>query len=366
MKKLAVLFLVGLTSATMLFGCGKTDDEVIESTPTSDVTTETVTSETMESNATEENTTVLEEDVPPEPGMVRSDITNEWIRGELENQRPIAVMIPDENAALPHYNISAADVLYECNVEGDMTRLLAVIKDWQGLERLGNTRSCRDYFVYWALEWDAVYCHFGGPYYIIDIINKDATQNITGAVLGGDPKQKKGLFDGAFFRTSDRKAPHNAYLSGSGILKAMDKFNYPLEYRSEYHVPNHFKFAAAPNTLTQYGNAVDANKIDLSSAYPKTKTYFEYNEADGLYYRFQGMQNGDKKHIDAVNNKQLAFKNVLVQFTYYETRDAKGYLAFKAHDTTRTGYYFTNGKGIPVTWKENSRYRTYKILRFQR
>jgi len=42
-------------------------------------------------------------------------------------------MIPDENAALPHYGLSNADILYECSVEGNMTRLMAVFKDWKSL-----------------------------------------------------------------------------------------------------------------------------------------------------------------------------------------------------------------------------------------
>ena len=42
--------------------------------------------------------------------------------------------------------------------------------------------------------------------------------------------------------------------------------------------------------------------------------------------------------------------------TYYEVRDQKGYLAFQCHDTTRDGWFFTNGKGIHVTWKKASDY----------
>ena len=37
-------------------------------------------------------------------------------------------------------------------------------------------------------------------------------------------------------------------------------------------------------------------------------------------------------------------------------RDQKGYLAFQCHDTTRDGWYFTNGKGIHVTWEKTSDY----------
>ena len=137
----------------------------------------------------------------------------------------------------------------------------------------------------------------------------------------------------------------------------MDTLGYSDEYTSNYEGGSHFTFAAGENTLEQYGeNAFDANKIDLSGSYKITKTYFEYNAEDGLYYRFQGMQNGDKAHVDAATGKQLAFKNVLVQFTHYETRDDKGYLGYQCHDTTKDGYYFTNGKAIHVTWEKTSDY----------
>lgn len=353
MKKLAVLLMAGLMCATLLSGCGKEDDTVetvaineLESTP-----------ETEASAETESETEAVDDDLPPEEGMVRSTLTNEWISGDLEDQRPIAVMIPNENACLPQYGISEADILYECNVEANMTRLMAVFKDWKDLEKIGNIRSCRDYYVYWAKEWDAIYCHIGGPFYILNILNDPTTDNITEAVLASDPSEKKGLYADAFFRTTDREAPHNAYTSGEGIQKAIDALNYSETYTENYQ-GDHFKFApsSSPNTLEQYSDAIDATKIDLANAYTVTKTYFEYNEEDGLYYRFQGMQSGDEKHIDGANNQQLAFKNILIQFTYYETRDAKGYLSFQCHDNTQDGWYFTNGKGIHVTWEKTADY----------
>lgn len=357
MKKLTMLLLVGLTCVSLLAGCSKEEDTV-ETVPVADVTETVAETEPVETEVeTETETETVDEDLPPEEGMVRSQLTNEWISGDLENQRPIAVMIPNENACLPHYNISNADVLYECNVEANMTRLMAVFKDWRDLEKIGNIRSCRDYYVYWAKEYDAVYCHVGGPFYILPIINDETTNNISGSVLASDNKQKKGYVDSAFYRTSDRKAPHNCYTDGSKIAAAMDTLGYSDTYTSNYEGGSHFTFASGENTLEQYGdNAFDAAKIDLSGSYKITKTYFEYNAEDGLYYRFQGMQNGDQAHVDAATGEQLAFKNVLVQFTHYETRDDKGYLGYQCHDTTKDGYYFTNGKAIHVTWSKTSDY----------
>ena len=51
----------------------------------------------------------------------------------------------------------------------------------------------------------------------------------------------------------------------------------------------------------------------------------------------------------------------MVQFAYYEVRDEKGYLTFQDHDTTRDGYYFTNGKGIHVNWKKSGDYDPTKF-----
>lgn len=349
MKRVQVLFLVALSSALILSGCSK-EEEASETVvqPIVEPIVETQPEETETEEETEDET-----DLPPEEGMVRSSLTNEWIDGDLENARPIAVMSPNDSNALPHYNFSKADILYECPVEGGITRSMAVFKDWEDLDRIGNVRSSRDYFVYWALEWDSIYVHFGGPFYINDIIEQESTNNITGCSYGGTGKV--GLYENAFYRATDRSAPQNAYASAEGINEAISKFDYSKTYREDYYVADHFKFASEsePNTLDSYSDAVSAKEIDLKKAYPITKTSFTYNEEDGLYYRSMY----GKADTDAANNnQQLAFKNVFVQFTYHEVRDEHGYLAFQVHDTTRDGYYFTNGKAIHVTWEKTADY----------
>ncbi len=261
MKRLQVIFLVALSSSLLLFGCGNKEDKAAE-TVVQPIVEPIVEKQPEEApDASEE--TEDETDLPPEEGMVRSTLTNEWISGSIEDARPIAVMSPNDSSALPHYNFSKADLLYECPVEGGITRSMAVFKDWESLDRIGNVRSSRDYFVYWALEWDAIYVHFGGPYYINGIIEQDSTNNITGCTYGD--KRTHGLYEDAFFRATDRSAPQNAYASAEGINKAINKFGYSKTYRADYHEEDHFKFASpdTPNTLDQYSDAVSAKEIDL-------------------------------------------------------------------------------------------------------
>ena len=128
-------------------------------------------------------------------------------------------MVPNDRSALPHYNLSNADILYECLVEGEISRLMAIYGDWRNLERVGNIRSCRDYFVYWAFEWDAIYVHAGGPFYIDHVIGRSDTQNLNALTAPSN----------VFYRTTDRSAPQNLYLDGNDIYDEANRLGYPLE-----------------------------------------------------------------------------------------------------------------------------------------
>lgn len=292
---------------------------------------------------------IIEDDTtPPDPDMVRSRLTNEWIDKEIAGQRPIAVMIPNESNAIPQYNLSEASVLYEANVEGKITRLMAIFENWQDLKRIGNIRSTRTYYAYWAFEWDAFLVHYGGPYYINDLMEQEETENIDGLSGAGS----------AFYRTKDRPEPHNVYTDGSLLSEQIASDGYSLSYRDmtdEEHF--HFTDKANPNALTQYKEAAqNATYIDMSGSYPLTRCYFEYNEEDGLYYRYQHLSGvSDEPHTDA-SGTQLSFKNILVQFVKQEVLDDRGYLVLQCHDDTRDGWFFTNGKGIHVNWKKGSDY----------
>ena len=282
--------------------------------------------------------------------QVRSVYTNELIPASQANLRPIAVMMPTDKAAQPSYGIGNAKILYEIMEEGNISRQLAVIDNWQGLNRIGNIRSCRDYYIPVAKEWDPILIHFGGVYYMQERITAPDVNNLSGTYEYGTGGDRPGA--GFFFRTSDRKAPHNAYISADGITKASQKLGYSLTIRPEHYNPSHFLFANGVNTLEQYPNASPGNVIDLSGIFSYTKSAFTYNPADGQYYKtIHG-----KPQTDGLTGAQITFSNVIIQHTHWSQRDAKGYLAFQNIDSTRDGYYFTKGKGIHITWKKTSDY----------
>ena len=349
MKKIQALFVPVLTAMLLLSGCQPKEPTT---QPTLQPIEENVPATEAPQTAGDTQPAATEApalDVPPAEGMVRSALTNEWIDEKVSTRRPIAVMIPNTKTA-SQYGISGADVLYECNVESSITRLMGIWEDWDEIEKIGNIRSARDYFVYWAFEWDALLVHYGGPFYMDDLMARDDTQNID---LNVDTSKTYHSRDNA------KNTYDNAFTNAERLKDYVKDKDYPLEYRNGYVEEQHFLFASDqnPNTLADYPDAIAAGNIDLSLAYPLTNCYFIYNEETGLYDRFQHLTGeSDGPHIDLANNEQLTFKNVIIQNTYYEIRDQKGYLAFQCHDTTRDGWFFTNGKGIHVTWEKVADY----------
>ena len=327
-RKVAAVACVALLAVTAM-ACGKGNKTEPETTaqPTEEVT-ETTTPADAQPTEVEETDTGL-----------RSALTNEVIDEALYKQKPITVMFNNLKAACPQTSISKAGVVYEAPVEGSITRLMGVIEDWQGLDKIGSVRSARDYYTYWAQEWDSFYVHFGGPAKYIDPAMKTLkVENINGLNTGGD----------AYYRTTDRVAPHNAYAKGSGLATAAEAKGYSLAYESG-KPDTHFTFASenAPNMLE---NGVTANHVEMGG-YNLNHGMFDYNAEDGLYYRSQY----GAAQIDDLDGKQLTCKNIIIINVDGKVRDSKGRLKFEIVDSGKTGYFITNGKAIPITWDKPDR-----------
>lgn len=343
MKKLCALFALMLLSVSIFVACGKEKDApsgtVVEGEPIPDDSTGD------ESKPADKE----DSETPPEEGMVRSFLSNEWVTEEVANTRPIAVMFPTDKSAQPQYGISHADVLYECMEEGGISRQMGIIQDWESLEKIGNIRSCRLYYMFWMLEYDAILVHGGGIYTMAYLFEDPSVNNISGSGESGSGSGAPG--NTYFFRTSDKKAPHNMYISNEGINDAIDSLGYTKEIREEYHNPNRFTFASGTNKLE---DGEDAAFVDLSDVFPYSKPTFEYNEEEGVYYKTLH----SKAQVDASNDEQLSFANIIVQFTQSQNLhtdpNATDYKVFLCHDTTRGGYYFTQGKVIPIRWEKTS------------
>lgn len=342
MKKLSALFML-IMALLCLTACGKeTSDqpEHVVTEATDDVTTEAVTEA-----PTEEET----EPVEIGDGTIRSSLTGKEVSAEVKNTRPVAVMINNIQAAIPQTGIAQADIMYECMVEGTITRLMALYEDYSGLKKIGPVRSARTYYVYLANEWMAIYGHFGQCNFANPYLDHGITDNLNGV---------KGSGVGVFYRTTDRKAPHNAYTSTEGLDYGIDKQGYlrTIDQQLKRLEPNfadtfgteykeHFRFAGDDETITNEGGFA-ANYVYPGFRYSDSE--FTYNEEDGLYYHYQY----GKKHIDTIGNTHLAYDNIILQFADKNNIMDTPYLDYHLYGEEGTGYYITKGKAVPITWSK--------------
>lgn len=98
--------------------------------------------------------------------------------------RPVAVMMGNNSVGAPQSGIGHAGVVYEAPVEGNITRLMGILEDYDELERIGSVRSCRDYYLFYANEFNAIYAHYGQAAYALPYLEQHVIDNLNGIQIG--------------------------------------------------------------------------------------------------------------------------------------------------------------------------------------
>ncbi len=327
MKKKLVSAMLVLSMAVSLMACGSKDENTEGDTASSD------TAVTEDVEAVDDSVDFWEQ--TSEDGRVRSYLTGDWVDAEYGRQRPVAVMIENTKACLPQYGIGNAGIIYECVVEGGITRMMAIFDDYSGLDQIGNIRSSRPYYVYFASEYDAIYMHAGGNPAAFELIDdKNLVDNINALTVEGS----KG--SAATYRTGTSE--HTLYTNSEGIDIGIDKLGYDMTLPSDYEP--HFKFTAEGNNLE---NGEDCEAFELY--YYTNHPYWIYNEDDGLYYRYEFNQ----AQVDAITGDQLTAKNIILQNVEWFTYQGSQYLGYMLSNNTGTGKYITNGKMVDIVWSKD-------------
>lgn len=319
-RKIALLLVLCL----MLCACGQK-----EPAPTTVPTTEPTTAPTTE--PTTEPTTA-----PTEPPVLyRHPLTGAPLEQPWSGQA-VAVVINNLKKAMPQKGISQADILYEVEVEGDITRCLAIFTDLSKVADIGPVRSARTAFNSLAVSYGAPLVHCGGSPGLAlagrydDSYDKiDNWEHIDQAYNGK-----------YFYRDSDRlnsgyAYEHTLFTTGEKLQQAVDA--------KGYNTPDvdSFGLQFTPDVELK-GEKAEEITVTFKS---KKKTVLTYDAAKGVY----NVNMHGTEYIDGNTNEPITFKNVIVLYTkqwYYSDG------MHKIYDTIGSGegYAAINGKIVPITW----------------
>ncbi len=359
-------------SLSLLFSCGQnestedttdittaatapiTEVQTTETIPVTEPVTEPITETETETEVVTEAPepaypTVIDENgtdpltdiAPAADGTYIDPLTGTAVAKEEAERRPVAIMLNNINVALPQQNIGSADVLYECQVEGYLTRLMGVYNDYESLKAIGSVRSSREYYIDFAANHDAIYVHAGG--------SEEAYRNLKSRKINNIDAVNDYNVSGYFYRDPNRLGrmgyEHTLVIDGEKLNGAIAAKKYRTTYSSSFTNPLQFIGEG------QQINLVNGTKAkQLTVKFGAHTTQFVYNASKNLYMRWQNSE----KHIDGVTGEQLGFENVIVLFCPYTlTKDDYNHIEVATTGTGK-GYYLTGGKKVDIHWSKSS------------
>lgn len=321
MKRLiALLLALCLLAGLMLCGCKKKQ-------PAADNTTET-TQETVQ-NTTQETT----EETKPKEVLYRHPLTGAPLDAPWSGQ-VVAVMINNLKKAMPQKGISGADIFYEIEVEGDITRCLAVFTDLEKVEGIGPIRSARTAFNSVAVSYDAPLIHCGGSPGLALAARYGSTSDKIDNWEHIDADNKY------FYRDRDRYNngyawEHTLFTTGEQLKAAIDAYGYNTPTDKAYGL----QFVDGVNL-----GGEKAEKITVQFKGGK-KTILTYNAETKQY----GLNMHGTEHIDGNTNEPVTFKNVIAIYTK-QWYASDGTHKFYETIGSGEGYAAINGKIMPIKW----------------
>lgn len=205
---------------------------------------------------------------------------------ELAQRPALAVKVENTAQARPQAGLEAADIVWETVVEFSVPRFIAVFHK-NSPEKIGPIRSVRPMDAAVIAPLGGILAASGGQGGIIRMARDGGSQ-----VLTNDNG------DGGFYRSKDRRAPHNVYSSAEDLWKQGNA-------KRTTPPPQQFAYAqdAAQATALLAGEAATSIFLRMGQGRPS----WTWDEKSGTWLRSEGAQ-------DAVSESgaRLSAVNVVV------------------------------------------------------
>ncbi|MFA6171883.1 MAG: DUF3048 domain-containing protein [Patescibacteria group bacterium] len=235
------------------------------------------------------------------------EMARRWIDGVMvekgkENLFPAAIMIENHVDARPQSGLTKANLVYEAEAEGGITRFLAIYASGDEIKKIGPIRSARPYYIDWSADLHALYIHCGGS---PDALAKIARENIFDL--------NEFYNTAAFWREKSRPAPHNVY-SSSGLISAyLDKSEADISQKNESAVSWKYKDDLEPLARPE------DSAITVFYRGNDFTVQWKYDKITNDYSRFEG----GLAHV-MEDGTPIKAKNIIIQSVQSRVIDEEG------------------------------------------
>ena len=264
----------------------------------------------------------------PEPVKYYSPLTGAQVENEaITKQAVTGIMIENSPDARPQSGLKDSGVVFEAIAEGGITRFLAIYQE-QKPQLIGPVRSVRMYYVDWIAAFNASVAHIGG------------SAAALAEVRNGNYRDIDQFFNaGAYWRATDRYAPHNVYTS----FEKLDALNAAKGYTSS-------TFTGFTRKDSKSSEAPNATSIDVKVSGALFNSHYTYNAATNSYDRSQAGAPHTDREAGQISPRVIIAMKVTEQKVFEdgwrEQINAVG---------NGTAYIFQDGTVQEVTWSKASR-----------
>lgn len=257
-----------------------------------------------------------------------SPLTGIEVKSEADATKPVTgIIIENSTDARPQSGLKQGEVIYEAIAEGGITRFLVMYQQNKP-SLIGPVRSIRPYYVDWYAPYDASMIHVGGSAKALKEIRNGSYRDLD-----------QFFNDSAYWRASDRYAPHNVYTS----FKRIDTLNKKKGYTTSS--PKEFLREDSDKS-----DKITARSISVRISSEAYNSSYTYDSKKNNYIRSQG----GAKHID--REKGAITPSVVIVLQVQESTQFQD-THRQVITTTGSGKatIFQNGKAIKATWKKSSK-----------
>lgn len=271
---------------------------------------------------------------PPKPKYYSLLTGVEVDSEEVAKQAVTAIMIENSPAARPHSGLQEAGIVYEAIAEGGITRYLVLYQESKP-ELIGPVRSLREYNVDWLTPYQASVAHVGGSAAALKLVRN------------GEYRDIDQFFNSqAYWRATDRYAPHNVYTS----FERLDALNREKGYLTS-------EFTGFERTEPESAKEPAATDITINFSSHLYNTRYIYNSSSNNYTRYlAGAPHKDREKGDITPSAIVAIwvdERTVMQDGYREEIQTSG-------DGKAT--IFQNGDVLQATWRKPSRTAPLELI----
>lgn len=268
----------------------------------------------------------------PEPVLYENPLTGiKEVEEGKRNLRPVAIMVNNlERAQQVQCGLNDADLVFECLVEGGISRLMAVFYDVSKADKIGSIRSARYTYVQLAKGLDATYVHCGQD----NVYTKPYMREL------GMDNYSITSYSGSSFRENNGLAyEHRLFTTGEKLSAGLAKYDWRTTSKKDL-TPGAFSFAEEPQTFEKVCNKVT---YKMSDSY---KTTFTYNPETKKYTRCPG----GTPHKDDKTGKETVTDNIFICYAKSPHFDDNYHL--RTILSNGEGLYVSNGSCTEITWEK--------------